>query len=72
MARHLTHRLSEVSKAPDAFAMNIVVRDWNEIEPELEFRAFVHKGKFTALTHYYKALYVEGTRFHFNCTSYIA
>ena len=29
----------------------------------MEFRGFVYKKKLTALTHYYKSLFVEGDRF---------
>ena len=38
--------------------MNIVVREWNEIQPELEFRGFVFQKKLTAVTHYYKFCYM--------------
>eukprot|EP01112_Ceratiomyxa_fruticulosa_P008138 TRINITY_DN2106_c0_g1_i1.p1 TRINITY_DN2106_c0_g1~~TRINITY_DN2106_c0_g1_i1.p1 ORF type:complete len:359 (-),score=55.98 TRINITY_DN2106_c0_g1_i1:91-1167(-) len=40
------------------FQMKIVLREWVDILPELEFRGFVHKGRFNALTQYYKACYV--------------
>lgn len=37
---------------------NIVVRKWEEILPEYEFRAFVWNSKITAMTQYYKTTYV--------------
>jgi hypothetical protein len=36
-----------------------VVREWNDIKPEYEFRGYVWKGKLTGLSHYYKFLYVK-------------
>jgi hypothetical protein len=41
------------------FRMSIVLREWMDFEPEFEFRCFISKGKITAITHYYKFLYVE-------------
>ncbi len=37
--------------------MNIVLRDFREFEPELEFRGFIYDGKLTALTQYNDAIY---------------
>ena len=56
-AKHLSNQLEQIT---DEFPwkMNIVVREWNEILPEYEFRAFVHEKKLTAITHYYKFCYV--------------
>lgn len=42
----------------ETFSMKIVVREWVDIIPEYEFRGFVHKKSFNALTQYYKACYV--------------
>lgn len=58
VAKHLSHRLTEVT-SPEQFRMNIVVREWNTIAPEFEFRGFVYQNNLCALTHYYKFLYVE-------------
>eukprot|EP01130_Rhizamoeba_saxonica_P007463 TRINITY_DN3020_c0_g1_i1.p1 TRINITY_DN3020_c0_g1~~TRINITY_DN3020_c0_g1_i1.p1 ORF type:complete len:319 (+),score=68.93 TRINITY_DN3020_c0_g1_i1:439-1395(+) len=55
--KHLENRLEETEQ--DQWNMNIVVRRWIEINPEYEFRAFVHNNTMTAITHYYKFLYVE-------------
>lgn len=51
----------ELTKSGEAeWKMNIVVREWNEIQPELEFRGFVFQRELTALSHYYKFCYVSG------------
>lgn len=60
MGGHLKERMSHITD-PKQWNMNIVVREWNQISPEYEFRAFVYKKRMTALTHYYKFLYVHGT-----------
>eukprot|EP01124_Arcella_intermedia_P013539 TRINITY_DN19952_c0_g1_i1.p1 TRINITY_DN19952_c0_g1~~TRINITY_DN19952_c0_g1_i1.p1 ORF type:complete len:526 (+),score=145.96 TRINITY_DN19952_c0_g1_i1:86-1663(+) len=57
VAKHLAHRTGQT--LPDQWNMNIVVREWNDINPEWEFRCFVHNHRITAITHYYKILYVE-------------
>jgi len=41
----------------EEFVMKLVVRKWVEISPELEFRAFVHKGQLNGITQYYKACF---------------
>eukprot|EP01125_Pyxidicula_operculata_P019912 TRINITY_DN7248_c0_g1_i2.p1 TRINITY_DN7248_c0_g1~~TRINITY_DN7248_c0_g1_i2.p1 ORF type:complete len:486 (-),score=80.57 TRINITY_DN7248_c0_g1_i2:136-1593(-) len=57
VAKHLKHRLAKTD--PKKWNMNIVVREWCDIHPEFEFRMFVYQKNITALTHYYKSLYVE-------------
>lgn len=37
---------------------NIVIRKWESILPEYEFRSFVYGSKMTAITQYYKTTYV--------------
>ena len=37
---------------------SVVVREWVEIDPELEFRGFATNKRLNALTQYYKACYV--------------
>jgi len=54
---HLKDRLK--SKDNETWNMNIVVRQWNTIKPQFEFRGFVFNNELNALTHYYKFLYVE-------------
>jgi hypothetical protein len=54
---HLKSRLKNTE--PEKWNMNIVVREWNNIYPQYEFRGFVYKNQLTAITHYYKFLYVE-------------
>jgi len=44
----------------EKWIMKIIIREWTPILPEYEFRGFVHKRKFTALSQYYKACYVPG------------
>jgi hypothetical protein len=44
-----------VSKQKNDF--NIIVREWGDFDVDLEFRAFVYKGKFTALTQYNEFIY---------------
>jgi len=39
-------------KHPARFEENIVVRQWVDIDIDLEFRAFVSHGRLTALTQY--------------------
>lgn len=56
--KHLTSQLNDISEEVP-WKMNIVVREWNEIKPEYEFRAFVYKRKLTAITHYYKFCYIS-------------
>jgi len=55
--RHLKSRLSNTE--PTKWNMNIVVREWNNIEPQFEFRGLVYGNNLNAITHYYKFLYVE-------------
>lgn len=42
----------------DATITQIVIRKWEHILPEFEFRAFIFNRKLTALTQYYKTTYV--------------
>ncbi|KAL6062162.1 hypothetical protein QOT17_012413 [Balamuthia mandrillaris] len=44
----------------DDFTMKVVVREWVDIDPEWEFRAFVCNRKLTALTQHCKLCYVPG------------
>ena len=57
-AGHLSNQLELVSEEVP-WKMNIVVREWNEISPEYEFRAFVYQKQLTGITHYYKFCYVK-------------
>lgn len=43
---------------PDISEM-LVVRKWEEIHPELEFRVFIVNNQITAITQYHKGLYVK-------------
>lgn len=56
--KHLQSQLQDISE-DIPWKMNIVVREWNEISPEYEFRGFVYNKKLTAITHYYKFCYVR-------------
>eukprot|EP01097_Dermamoeba_algensis_P006026 TRINITY_DN3796_c0_g1_i1.p1 TRINITY_DN3796_c0_g1~~TRINITY_DN3796_c0_g1_i1.p1 ORF type:complete len:297 (-),score=54.08 TRINITY_DN3796_c0_g1_i1:51-941(-) len=40
------------------WSMQLVVREWEEIEPELELRAFITKGKLTCFTQYHRNCFV--------------
>jgi len=55
-AKHLRHRTSITE--PENWNMNIIVREWNNIDPEWEFRCFIYGKQLTAISHYYKILYV--------------
>eukprot|EP01127_Copromyxa_protea_P022613 TRINITY_DN8208_c0_g1_i2.p1 TRINITY_DN8208_c0_g1~~TRINITY_DN8208_c0_g1_i2.p1 ORF type:complete len:584 (-),score=135.50 TRINITY_DN8208_c0_g1_i2:21-1772(-) len=57
VAGHLKNRLEKTEKKK--WCMNIVVREWSTIRPEFEFRTFVFGKRITAITHYYKFLFVE-------------
>jgi len=56
--KHFQSQLKQISDETP-WKMNIVVREWNEIAPEYEFRAFVYQKRMTAITHYYKFCYVR-------------
>ncbi|KAH3760894.1 DNA repair protein RAD51B [Pelomyxa schiedti] len=57
--KHLQHQL-EVIPPTDPWKINFVVREWQELYPEYEFRAFIYNRKMTALSHYYKFCFVPG------------
>ncbi|EJD54196.1 hypothetical protein AURDEDRAFT_179421 [Auricularia subglabra TFB-10046 SS5] len=42
---------------PESFEQNIVVRRWEDIRIDMEFRCFVHAGKLTAISQYAYQLY---------------
>jgi predicted choloylglycine hydrolase len=42
----------------DKFDMKIIVREWRDIKPEWEFRAFVFNNVMTSITQYWSACYV--------------
>jgi len=44
-------------KHPDRFRENFVIRKWVDIDSDMEFRGFCHKGQFTALSQYHHFCY---------------
>ena len=40
----------KVTEYIDDFTLNIILREWFEMKPSMEFRAFVFKKKLTALS----------------------
>jgi hypothetical protein len=51
--------LVKLTTLPDSEPLTqIVIRKWEEILPEFEYRAFIYNSKITAITQYYKTTYV--------------
>ncbi|KAH3755995.1 cell division cycle protein 123-like [Pelomyxa schiedti] len=44
---------------PGLFKMNVLVRKWEQIDPSMEFRVFVHNGMLTAITQYLHSCFFE-------------
>jgi len=50
---------NQSSSSGHYYEMNIIIREWNYIDPSMEFRAFVHDGKLTAVSQYITVCYFE-------------
>jgi hypothetical protein len=59
--RHLDSRMDEKQ-----VRVNVVVRRWQHIRPEYEFRGYVAGKRLVALSHYYKFLYCPEIVLHAN------
>jgi hypothetical protein len=46
-------------KRPDEFNISLVLREWKDIDFDLEFRGFVHNNKLTALSQYNQICFIE-------------